>query len=94
MYLRAFHGQLRVHHVGGALIPPFRAPLVTKLYKFIRLSIENLLIFIRIQLDKHARNYVAISSNVTMALISISCVFACHYKTDHNFRMLVHTNLI
>ena len=56
MFLRAFHGQLRVHHVGGAAIPPFWAPLVTKLYKFIRLSIKNLLIFIRIQLDKHARN--------------------------------------
>ena len=56
MFLRAFHGQLRVHHVGGAAIPPFRAPLVTKLYKFIRLSLKNLLIFIRIHLDKHARN--------------------------------------
>ena len=65
MFLRAFHGQLRVHHVGGALIPPFRAPLVTKSYKFIRLSIENLLIFIRIQLDKHTRSYVAISSNMS-----------------------------
>ena len=41
MFLRAFHSQLRVQHVGGAVIPPFRAPLVTKLYKFIRLSIKN-----------------------------------------------------
>ena len=57
--------QLRVQHVGGAVIPPFRAPLVTKLHKFIRLSIKNLLIFIRIQLDKHARNYVAISSSLS-----------------------------
>ena len=65
MFLRAFQGQLRVHHVGGAAIPPFRAPLVTKLYKFIRLSIKNLLIFIRIKLDKHARNYVAISSSLS-----------------------------
>ena len=65
MFLRAFHGQLRVHHIGGAVIPPFRAPLVTKLYKFIYLSIKNLLIFIRIQLDKHARNYVAISSSLS-----------------------------
>ena len=65
MFLRAFHGQLRVHHVGGAAISPFQAPLVTKLYKFIRLSIKNLLIFIRIQLDKHARNYVAISSSLS-----------------------------
>ena len=42
----AFHSQLRVQHVGGAVIPPFRAPLVTKLHKFIRLSIKNRLIFI------------------------------------------------
>ena len=61
MFLRAFHSQLRVQHVGGTVIPPFRAPLVTKLHKFIRLSIKNPLIFIRIQLEKHARNYVAIS---------------------------------
>ena len=65
MFLRAFHGQLRVQHVDGAAILPFRAPLVTKLYKFIRLSIKNLLIFIRIQLDKHARNYAAISSSLS-----------------------------
>ena len=31
MILRVFHGQLRVHHVGGAVIPPFQASLVTKL---------------------------------------------------------------
>ena len=76
MFLRAFHGQLRVHHVGGALIPPFRAPLVTKLYKIIRLSIENLLIFIRIQLDKHARNmwpFLAI----------------CHHGTDIDFMCFI-----
>ena len=64
MFLRAFHSQLLVQHVGRAVIPPFRAPLATRLHKFIRLSIKNPLIFIRIQLDKHARNnyYVAISS--------------------------------
>ena len=61
MFLQAFHSQLRVQHVGGAVIPPFRAPLVIKLHKFIRLSIKNLLIFIRIQLYKHTHNYVAIS---------------------------------
>ena len=49
MFLQTFHSQLRVHHVGGAVIPPFWAPLVTKLHKFIHLSMENLLIFIRIQ---------------------------------------------
>ena len=65
MFLRAFHGQLRVHNVRGAVIPAFRAPLVTKLYKFICLSIKNLLIFIRIQLDKHARNYLAISGSLS-----------------------------
>ena len=65
MFLRTFHSQLRVQHVSGAVIPTFRAPLVTKLHKFIRLSIKNLLIFIRIQLDKHARNYVAISSSLS-----------------------------
>ena len=65
MFLRAFHSQLRVQHVGGAVIPPSRAPLVTKLHKFIRLSIKNPLIFIRIQLDKHARNYVAIYSSLS-----------------------------
>ena len=65
MFFRDFHGQFRVHHVGGAVIPPFWAPLVTKLYTFICLSIKNLLIFIRIQWDKHACNYVAISSNVS-----------------------------
>ena len=65
MILGAFHSRLHVQHVGGAVIPPFRAPLVTKLYKFIRLSIKNLLIFIRIQLDKHARNHVAISSSLS-----------------------------
>ena len=65
MFLWAFHSQLRVQHVGGAVIPPFRAPLVTKLHKFIRFSIKNPLIFIRIQLDKHARNYVAISSSLS-----------------------------
>ena len=64
MFFWAFHGQLCVQHVGGAVIPLFRSPLVTKLHKFIRLSIQNLLIFIRIQLDKHARNYVAISSSL------------------------------
>ena len=63
MFLRAFHSQLHVQHVGEAVIPPFQAPLATKLHKFIHLSIKNLLIFIRIQLDKHARNYVAISSS-------------------------------
>ena len=65
MFLRAFHSQLHVQHVGRAVIPPFQAPLVTKLYKFIRLSIKNILMFIRIQLDKHARNYVAISSSLS-----------------------------
>ena len=65
MFLWAFHGQLRVQHVGGAVIPPFRAPLVKKLHKFIRLSIKNLFIFIRIQLDKHMCNYVAISSSLS-----------------------------
>ena len=49
MFLGTFNSQLRVHHVGGAVIPPFRAPLVTKLYKLIRLSIKNLLNFIVIQ---------------------------------------------
>ena len=49
MFFGTFNGQLRVHHVGGAVIPPFRAPLVTKLYKLIRLSIKNLLNFIVIQ---------------------------------------------
>ena len=66
MFLRAFHSQLRVQHVDGAVISPFRAPLATKLYKLIHLSIKNPLIpliFIRIQLDKHAPNYVAISSS-------------------------------
>ena len=66
MFLWAFHGQLRVRDVDGDVISPNRAPLVTKLYKFIRLSIKNLLIFIRIQLDKHARNYVAISSSLSL----------------------------
>ena len=65
MFLRAFHSQLRVQHVDGAVIPPFRATFVTKLYKFIRLSIKNHLIFIRNQLDKRARNYVAISSSLS-----------------------------
>ena len=65
MFLRAFHSQLRVQHVDGAVIPPFRAPFVTKLYKFIRLSIKNCLIFVRNQLDKRARNYVAISSSLS-----------------------------
>ena len=65
MFLRDFHSQLRVQHVGRAVIPPFRAPLVTELHKFIRLSIKNPLIFIRIQMDKHARNYVAISSSLS-----------------------------
>ena len=65
MFLWAFHGQLRVQQVGGAVISPFQAPLVTKLHKFILLSIKNRLIFIRIQLDKHARNYVAISSSLS-----------------------------
>ena len=65
MFLRAFHSQFRVQHVDGAVIPPFRVPVVTKLYKFIRLSIKNPLIFIRIQLDKHAHNYVAISSSLS-----------------------------
>ena len=65
MFLRAFHDQLRVHHVGGAVIPPFQAPLVTKLYRLIRLSVKNLLIFIRIKLDKQARDYVATSSNTS-----------------------------
>ena len=65
MFLRDFHSQFRVQHVDGAVIPPFRAPLVTKLHKFIRLSIKNPLILIRIQLDKHARNYVAISSSLS-----------------------------
>ena len=65
MFLRAFHSQFRVQHVGGVVFPPFEAPLVTKLHKFIHLSIKNPLIFIRIQLDKHARNYVAISSNLS-----------------------------
>ena len=65
MFLRAFHSQLRVQHVDGAVIPPFRAPFVTKLYKFIRLSIKNPLTFIRNQLDKRARNYVAISSSLS-----------------------------
>ena len=65
MFLRAIHRQLHVRHVGGAVIPPFRAPVITKLHKFIRLSIKNPLIFIRIQLDKHARNYVAISSSLS-----------------------------
>ena len=65
MLLRAFHSQLRMQHVGGAVIPPFRAPLVTNLHKFIRLRIKNLLIFIRIQSDKHARNYVAISNSLS-----------------------------
>ena len=55
MFLRAFHTQLHVQHVDRAVIPPFRAPLVTKLYKFIRLSVKNILMFIRIQLDKYAR---------------------------------------
>ena len=57
--------QLHVQHVGGAVIAPIRAPLVTKLYKFIHLSIKNILIFIRIELDKYARNYVAISSSLS-----------------------------
>ena len=65
MFLRAFHGQLHVHNVSEAVIPPFRASLVTKLYKLIRLSTKNLLIFIRIQLGKHARNYVAIFSSLS-----------------------------
>ena len=65
IFLQAFHRQLRVQHVGGAVIPPFRASLVTKLHKFIRLSLKNPLIFIRIQLDEHARNYVAISSSLS-----------------------------
>ena len=65
MFLRAFHSQLRMQHVDGAINPPFRAPLVAKLYEFMRLSIKNPLIFIRIQLDKHARNYVAISSSLS-----------------------------
>ena len=65
IFLRAFDNQLRVQHVNGAVIPRFRAPLVAKLYKFIRLSIKNPLIFIRIRLDKHARNYVAISSSLS-----------------------------
>ena len=65
MFLPAFHSQLHVQHVGGAVIPPFQAPLVTKLHKFICLSIKNRLIFITIQLDKQARNYVAISSSLS-----------------------------
>ena len=65
MFLRVFHRQLCVQHVGGAVIPLFRAPVVTKLHKFIRLSIKNPLTFIRIQLDKHTRNYVAISSGLS-----------------------------
>ena len=65
MFLQAFHSQLRVQHVGGAVIPPFRALLVTKSHKFIRLNIKNPLIFIRIQSDKHAHNYVAISSSLS-----------------------------
>ena len=64
MILQVFHSQLRVHHVGGAVIPPFQASLVTKLYKLIRLSIKNHLMFIRIKLDESARNYVAISSSM------------------------------
>ena len=64
-FLLAFHSQLRVQHVGGAVITPFQAPLVTKLHKFIRLRIKNRLIFIRIHLDKQAHNYVAISSSLS-----------------------------
>ena len=41
--------------VDGDVISPFPAPLVTKLYKFIRLSMKNVLSFIRIQYDKQAR---------------------------------------
>ena len=29
-----FRNQLRVHHVDGAVIPPFQVPLVTKLYVY------------------------------------------------------------
>ena len=65
MFLWAFYAQLHVQHVGGAVILPFQASLVTKLHNFIRLSIKNLLIFIRTQLDKHAHNYVAISSSLS-----------------------------
>ena len=65
MFLRDFHSQLRVQLVDGAVIPPFRASFVTKLYKFIRLSIKNRLIFVRNQLDKCAHNYVAISSSLS-----------------------------
>ena len=49
MFLRTFNGKLRVYHVGGAVIPPFQAPLVTNLYKLIRLSVKNLFNFIVIQ---------------------------------------------
>ena len=65
MFLRTFNGQLRVHRVGGTVIPPFWALLVTKLYKLIRLSIKNLLNFIVIKEDKHARNYMAISNSLS-----------------------------
>ena len=49
MFLRTFYGQLHMHQVGGAVIPPFWVPLVTKFYKLIRLSIKNPLNFIVIQ---------------------------------------------
>ena len=66
MFLHAFHGQLRVRHVDGDVIPPFWAPIITKLYKFIHLSIKNLLIFIIIQFHKpDALNYVAIPSSLS-----------------------------
>ena len=77
MFIWDFRSQFRVHQVDGAVIPPFKAPLVTKLYKLIHLSIKNLLNFIVIQQGKHASKYMAISSSlsVTMALTSISYAF-------------------
>ena len=75
---QGFRSRFRVDHVDGALIPIFTAPIVTKLYKFICLSIKNFLLFIRILKDKLARNYVAISSSLSplhyCTISPISCV--------------------
>ena len=48
-----------------ASVPAFWVLLLTNVYELTRVTIKNLLIFIRSQQDKQTRNYVAISSSLS-----------------------------
>ena len=87
MFLLAICSHLHVYHLSGALIPGIWVGLVVNLCEFIRLSIRNLLILIRIN------THVIMWPFLTVCHPGMDNEFMCFCMSSENRPQLLCTSL-